>query len=155
MVGSLFQVSTSIPRDTPVLRVLFHAGNEATGRRQLLLGRHQRVCVLLHASPGASSRPGDADGDGLAGGPLTATCSPDGQDGVCLAQITVPASWWPPLPPPDSTGRMKPVKVRYAWPIYTLKRLGRRLWKSQAPLPFIFSFSLSLSLFSSERFTTN
>ena len=93
--------------------MLFHAGSEATGRRQLLLGRHQRVCVLLHATPAAvPSRASDgASADGMPSGPLTAACSPDGQDGVCLAQITIPASWWPPLPPPDSAGRVKPVKV--------------------------------------------
>ncbi|XP_016844995.1 transmembrane protein 132E isoform X2 [Nasonia vitripennis] len=106
-------VSTSIPRDSPVLRVLFHAGSEATGRRQLLLGRQQRVCVLLHATPSVppSRGTGDATGpESLISGPLTAACSPDGQDGVCLAQITIPASWWPALPPPD-TGRVKPVKT--------------------------------------------
>lgn len=37
--------------------------------------------------------------------PLTAACSPDGEDGVCLAQITIPASWWAPLPPPDNSGK--------------------------------------------------
>lgn len=91
-------VGSSIPRDAPVLRVLFHAGSEAGGRRQLLLARHQRVCVLLHASlPGKT--------------PLTAACSPDGEDGVCLAQITIPADWWAPLPPPDASGRVKIAKT--------------------------------------------
>ncbi|XP_024939788.1 uncharacterized protein LOC107266718 isoform X3 [Cephus cinctus] len=90
-------VRGNVPRDSPVLRVLFHAGSEAVGRRQLLLARHQRVCVVLHASlPGRPS--------------LTAACSPDGEDGVCLAQITIPASWWPPLPPPDASGRVKVTK---------------------------------------------
>ncbi|KAJ9590653.1 hypothetical protein L9F63_016324 [Diploptera punctata] len=43
---------------------------------------------------------------------LTAACSPDGEDGVCLAQVTIPANWWAPLPPPDITGRVnKPVKT--------------------------------------------
>ena len=27
----------------------------------------------------------------------TATCSSNGKDGTCLGQITLPASWWPPL----------------------------------------------------------
>lgn len=91
-------VRPSIPRDSPVLRVLFHAGSEAGGRRQVLLARHQRVCVVLHAS--LSDRT-----------PLTAACSPDGEDGVCLAQITIPASWWAPLPPPDASGRVKVAKT--------------------------------------------
>lgn len=91
-------VGSSVSRDSPVLRVLFHAGSEAGGRRQLLLARHQRVCVLLHASlPGKN--------------PLSAACSPDGEDGVCLAQITIPADWWPPLSPPDATGRIKVTKT--------------------------------------------
>lgn len=90
-------VGTSISRDSPVLRVLFHAGSEAGGRRQLL-ARHQRVCVLLQATlPGKN--------------PLTAACSPDGEDGVCLAQITIPADWWPSLPPPDSSGHIKLTKT--------------------------------------------
>ena len=91
-------VGSNIPRDAPVLRVLFHAGSESGGRRQLLLARHQRVCVLLHASlPGKTA--------------LTAACSPDGEDGVCLAQITIPADWWAPLPPPDASGRVKIAKT--------------------------------------------
>ncbi|XP_044592113.1 transmembrane protein 132E isoform X3 [Cotesia glomerata] len=90
-------VGASVSRDSPVLRVLFHAGSEAGGRRQLL-ARHQRVCVLLQASlPGKN--------------PLTAACSPDGEDGVCLAQITIPADWWPPLPAPDSLGHVKLTKT--------------------------------------------
>lgn len=90
-------VGASVSRDSPVLRVLFHAGSEAGGRRQLL-ARHQRVCVLLQASlPGKN--------------PLTAACSPDGEDGVCLAQITIPADWWPPLPAPDSSGHVKLTKT--------------------------------------------
>lgn len=109
-------MSPIIARDSPVLRVLFHAGSEATGRRQLLLGRHQRVCVLLHVTPSpqpSSSRAGDHATKQLQQpGPLTASCSPDGQDGVCLAQVTIPAGWWPPLPPPDSADRAKPPKVR-------------------------------------------
>lgn len=91
-------VGSNIPRDSPVLRVLFHAGSEAGGRRQLLLARHQRVCVLLHASLAGKT-------------PLTATCSPDGEDGVCLAQITIPADWWAPLPAPDASGRVKIAKT--------------------------------------------
>ncbi|KAJ8975396.1 hypothetical protein NQ317_008611, partial [Molorchus minor] len=64
-------VRNEIPRDSPILRVLFHTGTDPGGRRQP---------------------------------PLHAACSPDGEDGVCLAQITVPSSWWPPLPSPDKDG---------------------------------------------------
>jgi transmembrane protein 132 len=92
-------VRSEIPRDSPVLRVLFHTGSDPGGRRQLLLRNHQRVCIVLHATLG--DRPA-----------LTAACSPDGEDGVCLAQVTIPANWWAPLPPPDNTGRAsKPVKT--------------------------------------------
>lgn len=86
-------VRNEIPRDSPVLRVLFHTGTDPGGRRQVVFSRHhQKVCIVLHATLG--TRP-----------PLTAACSPDGEDGVCLAQITIPSSWWPPLPPPDKDGR--------------------------------------------------
>lgn len=92
-------VRNEIPRDSPVLRVLFHTGSDPGGRRQLLLRNHQRVCIVLHAT--LSDRPA-----------LTAACTPDGEDGVCLAQVTIPANWWAPLPPPDKTGRAgKPVKT--------------------------------------------
>lgn len=92
-------VRTEIPRDSPVLRVLFHTGSDPGGRRQLLITRHQRVCIVLHATMGNKT-------------PLSAACSPDGEDGVCLAQVTIPASWWSPLPPPDKNGRPgKPVKT--------------------------------------------
>ena len=128
-------VGSSVPRDSPVLRVLFHAGSEAGGRRQLLLARHQRVCVVLHASLAAPSRSTVNRNNGRAyssssspsssssssssassfsssssTSALTAACSPDGENGVCLAQITIPADWWAPLPPPDASGRVKVAK---------------------------------------------
>lgn len=68
-------VRNEVPRDSPVLRVLFHTGTDPGGRRQILLARHhQRVCIVLHATMGTNS-------------PLHAACSPDGEDGVCLAQV--------------------------------------------------------------------
>lgn len=86
-------VRNEVPRDSPVLRVLFHTGTDPGGRRQVLLARHhQRVCIVLHATMGTRM-------------PLHAACSPDGEDGVCLTQITIPSSWWPPLPSPDKDGR--------------------------------------------------
>lgn len=105
-------VANSVPRDSPVLRVLFHAGSESGGRRQLLLGRHQRVCVVLHASlvnPLRNNARSNGRG-GYLSSTLTATCSPDGENGVCLAEITIPADWWAPLPPPDASGRIKITK---------------------------------------------
>lgn len=82
-------VRPEIPRDSPILRVLFHTGTDPSGRRQILLTHHQqRVCIVLHAT--MASHPS-----------LHAACSPDGEDGVCLAQITIPASWWPPIPFPE------------------------------------------------------
>ncbi|XP_060527695.1 transmembrane protein 132C isoform X1 [Cylas formicarius] len=93
-------VRNEVSRDSPILRVLFHTGTDPGGRRQMLLARHhQRVCIILHASMGTNA-------------PLHAACSPGGEDGVCLAQVTVPASWWPPLPTPDKDGRPgKPTKT--------------------------------------------
>ncbi|KAL1489325.1 hypothetical protein ABEB36_014243 [Hypothenemus hampei] len=86
-------VRNEVPRDSPVLRVLFHTGTDPGGRRQILLAHHhQRVCIILHAS--MAQKP-----------PLHAACSPDGEDGVCLAQITIPASWWPAMPSPEKDGR--------------------------------------------------
>ncbi|XP_015432305.1 PREDICTED: transmembrane protein 132E [Dufourea novaeangliae] len=124
-------VGNSVPRDSPVLRVLFHAGSEAGGRRQLLLARHQRVCVVLHASLAAPARRTASRNNGRSysssssssstssssysssssASALTAACSPDGENGVCLAQITIPADWWAPLPPPDASGRVKVAKT--------------------------------------------
>lgn len=67
----------------------------------MLINRHQRVCIVLHANLQNERR-----------APLSAACSPEGEDGVCLAQITIPANWWPELPPPDKNGRPgKPVKT--------------------------------------------
>lgn len=91
-------VTPQVPRDSPVLRVLFHTGQQpnsvsvstsSTAGVTASVGRNrQRVCIVLYAALG--DRPSEA-----------AACSPGGEDGVCLAQLTVPASWWPPLPGPD------------------------------------------------------
>lgn len=61
------------------------------------------------SSTGSTSK--DSSSTTSGNGPLTAACSPDGEDGVCLAQITIPANWWPPLPPPDASGRIKVPKT--------------------------------------------
>lgn len=65
-------VAREVARDAPVLRVLFHTGGDPGARR---LARHQRVCIVVHASLGDRQ-------------PLSAACTPDGEDGVCLAQVT-------------------------------------------------------------------
>lgn len=80
-------VRTSIPRDSPVLRILFHAGADPGGHLQ-----RQKICVLLHVS--MSNRQ-----------PLKGRCIPEGEDGVCVAEVVIPSNWWPTLPPPDKDGQ--------------------------------------------------
>lgn len=109
-------VRNEIPHDSPILRVLFHTGTDPGGRRQILLARHhQRVCIVLHAT--LSTRPS-----------LHAACSPDGEDGVCLAQITIPSAWWPPLPTPEKDGR--PGKM-----VKTPQRLVKIAYSVMEPRP--------------------
>ena len=79
-------VRSAIPRDSPVLRVLFHAGADPGGHLQ-----RQKICVLLHVS--MSNRT-----------PLKGRCIPEGEDGVCVAEVVIPSNWWPLLPPPDKDG---------------------------------------------------
>lgn len=75
-------VRQTIPRDSPVLRVLFHAGADPGGHVQ-----RQKVCVLLHVSMGSKT-------------PLKGRCMPEGEDGVCVAEVIIPSNWWPPIPAP-------------------------------------------------------
>uniref|UniRef100_A0A8W7JGN5 Transmembrane protein 132C n=1 Tax=Anopheles albimanus TaxID=7167 RepID=A0A8W7JGN5_ANOAL len=79
-------VKNVIARDSPVLRVLFHAGADPGGHVQ-----RQKICVLLHAS--STNR-----------APLKGRCMPEGEDGVCVAEVIIPANWWPPLPAPERDG---------------------------------------------------
>ncbi|ETN60007.1 hypothetical protein AND_008382 [Anopheles darlingi] len=79
-------VKNVIARDSPVLRVLFHAGADPGGHVQ-----RQKICVLLHAS--STNRV-----------PLKGRCMPEGEDGVCVAEVIIPANWWPPLPAPERDG---------------------------------------------------
>lgn len=88
-------VFRELPRDAPVLRVLFHTGGEGGARRAG--GRPRRVCVTLHATLGSRT--------------LTATCGPEGEQGACLAELTVPAAWWPA----DGKGKRPPRTVRLAY----------------------------------------
>ncbi|XP_054726955.1 transmembrane protein 132C isoform X3 [Anastrepha obliqua] len=70
-------IKSAISRDSPVLRVLFHAGTDPGGHLQ-----RQRICVLLHISLGTQI-------------PLKGRCMPDGEDNVCVAEVIIPSIWWP------------------------------------------------------------
>lgn len=75
-------VRGSVSQDSPVLRVLFHAGADPGGHLQ-----RQKVCVLLHVAMANEQ-------------PLKGRCMPEGEDGVCVAEVVIPLSWWPALPAP-------------------------------------------------------
>lgn len=80
-------VRSTIPRDSPVLRVLFHAGADPGGHLQ-----RQKICVLLHVSlPNRQ--------------PLKGRCIPEGEDGVCVAEVVIPSNWWSPMAPPTKDGQ--------------------------------------------------
>ncbi|XP_041976905.1 transmembrane protein 132E isoform X2 [Aricia agestis] len=122
-------VFRELPRDAPVLRVLFHTGGEGARRAA---ARPRRVCITLHASLGTKT--------------LTTTCGPEGEEGACLAELTVPAAWWPA----DGKGKRPPrtmklaysaaeassgetgegicgkVSVQPAWPLGTVTLVGAR-----------------------------
>ncbi|XP_050344911.1 transmembrane protein 132E isoform X1 [Nymphalis io] len=88
-------VFRELPKDAPVLRVLFHTGGEGGARRAA--ARPRRVCITLHASLGTKT--------------LTATCGPEGEEGACLAELTVPAAWWPA----DGKGKRPPRTMKLAY----------------------------------------
>ncbi|CAH2086605.1 unnamed protein product [Euphydryas editha] len=88
-------VFRELPKDAPVLRVLFHTGGEGGARRAA--ARPRRVCITLHASLGTKT--------------LTATCGPEGEEGACLAELTVPAAWWPA----DGKGKRPPRNIKLAY----------------------------------------
>ncbi|XP_034668116.1 transmembrane protein 132E [Drosophila subobscura] len=99
-------VRASVSQDSPVLRVLFHAGADPGGHLQ-----RQKVCVLLHVAMGAEQ-------------PLKGRCMPEGEDGVCVAEVVVPLSWWPAIPAPqrkDNAPALPPkVPQRYAQVSYSV-----------------------------------
>lgn len=98
-------VRSTIPRDSPVLRVLFHAGADPGGHLQ-----RQKICVLLHVS--IQNRQ-----------PLKGRCIPEGEDGVCVAEVVIPSDWWPSMPPPSKDGQPSmPQKTpqRYAQVSYSV-----------------------------------
>ncbi|XP_054088610.1 transmembrane protein 132C isoform X2 [Zeugodacus cucurbitae] len=73
-------IKPTVSRDSPVLRVLFHAGTDPGGHLQ-----RQRICVLLHISLGNQI-------------PLKGRCMPEGEDNVCVAEVIIPSVWWPGYP---------------------------------------------------------
>lgn len=83
-------VRSTIPRDSPVLRVLFHAGADPGGHLQ-----RQKICVLLHVSINNKT-------------PLKGRCIPEGEDGVCVAEVVVPSNWWAAMPAPERDGLPSP-----------------------------------------------
>lgn len=62
-------VSTVVSQDSPILRVLFHAGADPGGHLQ-----RQKICVLLRVSINGYV-------------PIKGKCMPEGEDGVCVAEV--------------------------------------------------------------------
>ncbi|XP_014262222.1 transmembrane protein 132C isoform X2 [Cimex lectularius] len=77
-------VTKTVERDWPVVRVVMHTGAEPGA---------QRVCAVVHATMGESR--------------VSGACSPDSHEGMCLVELVLPWSWWPPLP----ARRAKPTKT--------------------------------------------
>ena len=106
-------VTKEVPKDKPVLRVLFHVSG--VGRRSHRNRRRSvagggggsggggggRVCVRITAQASGGA---NASGDGGSGRRRTAYCSPGGSrrsgggsGATCLGELALPSSWWPPL----------------------------------------------------------
>ena len=100
-----------MPKDNPVLRVLFHADKQNIHnehhRREQSDGNNgyssyrsspSTICVQLLATQDSGYKNSRSDFSSKTNiNTRTATCSSNGKDGTCLGQITLPASWWPPL----------------------------------------------------------
>ena len=100
-----------MPKDNPVLRVLFHADkqnihNEHLTRRSesdtnngyTYRSSPSTICVQLLATQDSGYKNSKNDFSSKTNrNTRSATCSSNGRDGTCLGQITLPASWWPPL----------------------------------------------------------
>ncbi|XP_073835557.1 transmembrane protein 132C dtn [Musca autumnalis] len=88
-------VSSYVSQDSPVLRVLFHAGADPGGHLQ-----RQKICVLLHVSIGSHV-------------PIKGRCMPEGEDGVCVAEVVIPFNWFHSLSPlaNKENANNTPVKV--------------------------------------------
>lgn len=104
-------VNHEVARDSPVLRVLFHTTGVDRSTRKF--GKQQAVCVVLHVSYGEQS-------------PLTTACSPSVEDGQCLAEITVPSTWWAPLPSLDQTKAQKTPRRSVLASYYVLEPKNER-----------------------------
>ena len=81
-------VTREVRKDSPVLRVLFHTGQRAPAKKK------NSVCILLTATLGNRS--------------VSGVCSPGGREGTCLAELTVPAGWWPGLATASGPGAKHP-----------------------------------------------
>lgn len=92
-------VTHEVRRDRPVLRVLFHSSRASDSKlRQREESNKGSLCVALYVH-GQNQH-------------LMAACSPSSsRDGVCLAQATLPAAWWPPLEAPT----WKSIKTQKTW----------------------------------------
>ncbi|BES97907.1 Transmembrane protein 132E [Nesidiocoris tenuis] len=77
-------VTKTVERDWPVVRVVMHTGAEPGA---------QKVCAVVHATMGDLR--------------VSGACSPDTHEGMCLVELVLPWSWWPPLP----SKRTKPTKT--------------------------------------------
>lgn len=86
-------VRSYIPRDSPVLRVLFHGATDAGVYLQ-----RRKICILLHVVLDSHK-------------PLHGRCMPDGEENVCVAEVVIPSNWWPKLSPPDKNGQTNTVKT--------------------------------------------
>lgn len=86
-------VRSYIPRDSPVLRVLFHGATDAG-----IYLQRRKICILLHVVLDSHK-------------PLRGRCMPDGENNVCVAEVVIPSDWWPKLSPPDKDGRTNTVKT--------------------------------------------
>ncbi|XP_055322731.1 transmembrane protein 132E [Sitodiplosis mosellana] len=86
-------VRNYIPRDSPVLRVLFHGATDAGVYLQ-----RRKICILLHVTLDSHK-------------PLRNHCMPDGDENVCVAEVVIPPDWWPKLSPPDKDGHTNTVKM--------------------------------------------
>lgn len=60
--------------------------------------QRRKICILLHVSLESYK-------------PLHGRCMPDGEDNVCVAEVTIPSNWWPKLTPPDRNGRANNIKT--------------------------------------------
>ncbi|RWS30959.1 Transmembrane protein 132C-like protein, partial [Leptotrombidium deliense] len=103
---SAILVTKEVHRNSPMLRVLFYAGHTSSeaSRRHLDLV-DKTLCAVVSVQK---------DGDKLFG-----ACSPSStREGACLAEITLPASWWPAVDiDSGSQKRQKPSSARVEYSV--------------------------------------